>query len=824
MYCGLGVSEPLPCAAGRFGSTPGLTNRECTGACLKGHYCNAGSSSNTSGVCPKGRFNSEKGGTSLGDACALSPRGMFAPTEAATRAIECDGGYHQPAFGQAQCSPCAEGTFQADTGAADCLPCEVGRFSTAGAAQCAICAPGYYRPHAGSSADDCTSCDAIEGVTCGVNSTVDTLNVTSGFWRHATATTKTYECTTKEGWSSCRGGANAGNDGLGYCAAGYHGPKCEICDNDDAGPKVYFDGADARCHDCPDASVPALILVGILMVFVFLCYFMYVLLTRPPKSLEAASRVFATFLSVLQDIGPSKLKSAITFYQIIMSFPASFGLEPVHFNLRLMIEMFSFFSFDWSEVAYPTGCLIGGYVVRLLTVSLFPFAVIVLVPFTMMIIITIVTALGLAGNNSSQNSVVVAMEALTMSGRASFSSSGDALPQVDTPPRAAAPPAAATTRESRKKSLTRSLSSRKFSLTSPTREMANAATQRAATAATRISKWNQRLLAVLPLVVFVIFLFVPSVSRTIFFTWACVPFEVGPGPPVQYLRRDLSVICQSDDHNTMVALAIGLVFLWPIGMQLLLFMTLWVNRKDLRAGTDNKYSQATRFLTGGYKPDFFYWEIVELFRRVTCSGFVILIPYEYIFMRVLVAFAISLPILVMTAVLKPFKNPEDTALALVSQTILICAFATCGVIRVVISEAVDGETKVELFGFKDEAGLFLLLGIICLIFFLMLLGVYCYKINDLFQKRVRQRGDLEAEASSKWILAGAVFMGVTALGGFGVVYGIVGALIGGGAFFPFGGGLGATIYFRCIAPKKKPQADASTTKDPMRISYDSCAV
>ena len=49
--CSLGSATPQPCTAGRFGATPGQTSRDCTGACVKGHYCPEGSTSNTSGVC-----------------------------------------------------------------------------------------------------------------------------------------------------------------------------------------------------------------------------------------------------------------------------------------------------------------------------------------------------------------------------------------------------------------------------------------------------------------------------------------------------------------------------------------------------------------------------------------------------------------------------------------------------------------------------------------------------------------------------------------------------------------------------------------------------
>lgn len=316
-------------------------------------------------------------------------------------------------------------------------------------------------------------------------------------------------------------------------------------------------------------------------------------------------------------------------------------------------------------------------------------------------------------------------------------------------------------------------------------------------------RWQARFVAILPLVVFVVFLMLPSVSRTIFFTWVCVPYQEAPNSYVYYMRRDASVICHDDDHSSTVALAVVLVLLWPVGMQLLLFFTLYVNREKLRQGI---IPPTTKFLTGGYKKEFFYWETIELFRRVTCTGFVVLIPYESIFFRIMMAFVVSVPILVLTAYLKPFKNPEDTALALVSQTILVFSFVCCGIIRILNSEWLDEEAKLHLFNIQNSNNVYLVLGIICIIFLLMLLGVYSYKLNELFQIRVRSKGSPEAVASSTWILAGALTFGVSTMIGGALMYSMVGGIVGGAFAFPIGAGLGSISFYKCNPAKARKTA------------------
>ena len=142
-----------------------------------------------------------------------------------------------------------------------CLPCKDGQDSEEGSSACTICAQNYYRPHAHSPASDCTMCSAIQGVGCGSNTTIETLNLTRGSWRHSQATIQTWSCATSGGWTPCQGGVDAAYVGDGYCEVGYHGPRCELCN----GPR-YFDQLDARCHDCGEVYAKAIALSCALVV------------------------------------------------------------------------------------------------------------------------------------------------------------------------------------------------------------------------------------------------------------------------------------------------------------------------------------------------------------------------------------------------------------------------------------------------------------------------------------------------------------------------------------------------------------------------------
>eukprot|EP00966_Prymnesium_polylepis_P334655 7390034-Prymnesium_polylepis.1 len=88
---------------------------------------------------------------------------------------------------------CANG-YELNPSTAQCRLCEPGQDSRiptvnhSGSDGCTICAPGYFRPLANLSADECRSCGSMRGVTCLSNSTIASLFVKPLYWRHSTET------------------------------------------------------------------------------------------------------------------------------------------------------------------------------------------------------------------------------------------------------------------------------------------------------------------------------------------------------------------------------------------------------------------------------------------------------------------------------------------------------------------------------------------------------------------------------------------------------------------------------------------------------------
>ena len=141
-----------------------------------------------------------------------------------------------------------------------------------GSTECTFCSAGFFRPSSNASADQCTSCEAVRGVGCGTDTVKATLDLRGGYWRHSNRTLETWRCKHSGDWSPCRGGEDAGHEGNGYCVestdGGYRGPRCELCVADN----YHFDKLDARCHDCGDVASQASVVSSALFLLILIAF------------------------------------------------------------------------------------------------------------------------------------------------------------------------------------------------------------------------------------------------------------------------------------------------------------------------------------------------------------------------------------------------------------------------------------------------------------------------------------------------------------------------------------------------------------------------
>jgi len=140
------------------------------------------------------------------------------------------------------------------------------------------------------------------------------------------------------------------------------------------------------------------------------------------------------------------------------------------------------------------------------------------------------------------------------------------------------------------------------------------------------------------------------------------------------MRQDASVECGTDDHGPIKNLAIGLIVLWPFGSLALYASLLAACYKPLQAKTANALTQATGLLHREYSRRWYWWEVLELARKLVLTGAVLLIPEERAFLRLVVATLICSFYVALVAATKPHKRVEDSVLAVAMSLVLLLFF------------------------------------------------------------------------------------------------------------------------------------------------------
>ena len=181
----------------------------------------------------------------------------------------------------------------------------------------------------------------------------------------------------------------------------------------------------------------------------------------------------------------------------------------------------------------------------------------------------------------------------------------------------------------------------------------------------------------LKLVIFMLFLIYPSVSNTILKMFSCRTLGNGKS----YLTADYSIECGGAKVHTHAfsgkysfdayrAWAGAAVLVYPIGVPIFFFIVLWLQRGALFvAGTDEPAAEAKEtlgFLYAGYRPKYWWWECVELFRKLALTGIIAFFKpgtSEQLFLGIVLAVAF----IVGYAREKPYLKLHDSDLQLACQ-------------------------------------------------------------------------------------------------------------------------------------------------------------
>mmetsp|Transcript_8595 Transcript_8595/g.26483 ORF Transcript_8595/g.26483 Transcript_8595/m.26483 type:complete len:1239 (-) Transcript_8595:80-3796(-) len=194
--------------------------------------------------------------------------------------------------------------------------------------------------------------------------------------------------------------------------------------------------------------------------------------------------------------------------------------------------------------------------------------------------------------------------------------------------------------------------------------------------------------------VLVVYLALPSVTRSIFLARECVSYDTDDLRSQRvrrsYLLADLSMSCSAADRK-LSPYFWSLFVLWPVLVPLVLLVLVLAIRPAVRAQRHTALVEATRFLWRDYTPGMLFWEVLDTVRRLWLTALILFVDTEYgarKFLRLIIGAIVSAMYLTILALARPYKRQDDLYLACLSNLLLACCF--CSGMAIKLCDEDDG--------------------------------------------------------------------------------------------------------------------------------------
>ena len=112
-----------------------------------------------------------------------------------------------------------------------------------------------------------------------------------------------------------------------------------------------------------------------------------------------------------------------------------------------------------------------------------------------------------------------------------------------------------------------------------------------------------------PLVLYMLFLAYPIVTREAFESFSCYTFQDGRS----WLRADVSIECETEEHAALIRVAVTAIIIYPCGLIVGFGVLLVCARRAITShAPDDQLKAAIAFLHREYKSEFYLWELAEV--------------------------------------------------------------------------------------------------------------------------------------------------------------------------------------------------------------------
>ena len=168
-------------------------------------------------------------------------------------------------------------------------------------------------------------------------------------------------------------------------------------------------------------------------------------------------------------------------------------------------------------------------------------------------------------------------------------------------------------------------------------------------------------------------------------------------------------------------------------------------RRSVQEEKPTKLSSAVQFITREYKPLTYYWELVDLFRKLLLTGFMLLIPQYLSFLRLTLAVAFSICYLVLLMTAQPFRQRSTAFMAVATQLSLVLTLMSAMLVKFVgaVHKAAGSIVSTSsILGFSDAFPLTVTIlcinfGVLLLVFGLIVQQAVDERLRSLLRRTIR---------------------------------------------------------------------------------------
>ncbi|GMI03344.1 hypothetical protein TrLO_g13981 [Triparma laevis f. longispina] len=183
----------------------------------------------------------------------------------------------------------------------------------------------------------------------------------------------------------------------------------------------------------------------------------------------------------------------------------------------------------------------------------------------------------------------------------------------------------------------------------------------------------------------VTYLTLPTVTTMTFSLFPCDDLDDGRS----YLRADYSIDCDGEKRTDWTIFGALMILAFPVGVTGAYWMLLWVDRENImmpvgvREQDEGLMSKA--FLFEPYKPEFWYFEVVETLRRLSMTGLLSAIRPGS-FTQLSAGLLMSIAYVVGISNIHPYVETRDNVVALLTGLQLILVFVTASFMKYDVTE------------------------------------------------------------------------------------------------------------------------------------------